>query len=710
MTTLSSDPTDPRRPVKLLGQLLLLSAVEAMAGLAAAMMHSSEPGSRILGPYSGVRLALIGLLAALMLLCIVAGVASFRRSPLLSRLAVFLLGQPQTLPRLSALLLTSAFAFVAVLVVVFPDATRQVNAALLGLFVAVLVWMLAAWAQLLTAWVWLFHRDRFPPAGAAVDPVAAALLAAVAFAVRAPMVTYGLPYVAAWDEVVTFPQALRAIAPTLVEYPDPIPGYGPDAGYGEILVTLTKGASVIGLFDSLRSQTVSSLAEYVSPPAGVNSILQAVHPSGNPLVYPRLLFALINSLAPAAIYLILRLHLRVPRLAALGGALAYAVFSFQVAYNSSFILPDGLGSTLILFSLLLAFMGMESADPRRVLWLASGLLAGAAASTTLRSVHLPLLPLMALLLSVNRKALPTRGLVFLGGVAAGYLISAPSVAFDLPQFIARESGNLWHLDASLEHRAESLAFYIRSVLSPGTTGLGLGVLAFCGPGLYQAFTRRPRTAIAIALFSAIHLYLITPIVQRYTRHALVLLPLLCVLAGYGLLATAEWLERALDSKRPRFRLPLAQIGLATALGVFVLLSAGQIQATLLEVMDLRQFKPSQVQVAEYLALVMTDQDVAGLQEELPFIEQDLQDRGLSFKRVGSDQTVATLRASGVTYVVGTSRLYDNYRLPPSGLWHAAFEGPSTRLAEFGSDDLRFEGWPTANLFMFVARVPSTSPQ
>jgi hypothetical protein len=311
----------------------------------------------------------------------------------------------------------------------------------------------------------------------------------------------------------------------------------------------------------------------------------------------------------------------------------------------------------------------------------------------------------ALLLSVNRKGLNTRGIVFLGGIAAGYLLSSPSIVSDLPGFIARQSGNLWHMDASLEHRAESLAFYIQSILSPGTAGLGLGVLVFCVPGLFQALTRRPRTAIVIALFSAFHLYLITPIVQRYPRHVLVLLPLVCVLAGQGIAATAEWLGRALDGMRPRIRMPLAQTALATALGAFLLLSAGQIQATLAAVKGLRQFKPSQIQVADYLKGVMTDQDVAGLQWELPFIEEDLQARGLAFRRVGSDETVAGLRASGVTYVVGTSRLYDNYPLPPAGLWHAAFEGPATRLAEFGSDDLRFEGWPTANLFMFVARVP-----
>lgn len=704
MTIPSYVPTNPWRSIKLLGQLLLLSAVEAMAGLAAAMMHFSEPGSRLLGPYSAERLALIGLLATLMLSCFAGGVGCFRRSRLLSRLAVLLLGQSRSFPRLSALVVASGFTFIAVLVVVSPDTTALENTARLALSLPVLVWMVAAWAQLLAAWAWLFHRNRLPAAFVVVDPMAVVLLAGVAFAIRAPMVTYGLPYEAAWDEVVTYPHALRALAPTKVEFPDPIPGYGP-AGYGEILVTLTKGASVIGLFDSLRSQTVSSITEYVSPPAGVNSILQAVHPSGNPLVYPRLLFALINSLAPAAIYLILRLHLRVPRLAALGGSLAYAMFSFQAAYNSSFILPDALGTTLISFSLLLAFKGMESTHPRLVPWLASGLLAGAAASTTVRSVLLPLLPMTALLLSVNRKGLNTRGIVFLGGMAAGYLLSSPSIVFDLPGFIARESGNLWQMDASLEHRAESLAFYIQSILSPGTTGLGLGVLVFCVPGLFQALTRRPRTAIVIALFSAFHLYLITPIVQRYPRHVLVLLPLVCVLAGQGIAATAEWLGRALDGMRPRIRMPLAQTTLATALGAFLLLSAGQIQTTLAAVKDLRQFKPSQVQVADYLKGVMTDQDVAGLQWELPFVEEDLQARGLSFKRVGSDETVAGLRASGVTYVVGTSRLYDNYPLPPAGLWHAAFEAPFTRLAEFGSDDLRFEGWPSANLFMFVARVP-----
>jgi len=95
-------------------------------------------------------------------------------------------------------------------------------------------------------------------------------------------------------------------------------------------------------------------------------------------------------------------------------------------------------------------------------------------------------------------------------------------------------------------------------------------------------------------------------------------------------------------------------------------------------------------------------DLVGLQQELPIVERDLTNRGLSYERIRSDATIADLRLRGITYVVGSNRVHP---LPPTGLWHGAFEDPATWLAEFGTEPLVYEGWPSANLFMFVALVP-----
>jgi len=102
---------------------------------------------------------------------------------------------------------------------------------------------------------------------------------------------------------------------------------------------------------------------------------------------------------------------------------------------------------------------------------------------------------------------------------------------------------------------------------------------------------------------------------------------------------------------------------------------------------------------------MADGEVVGVQQELPFVERDLTSRGLAYVRIASDVTPAEIHRRGIDLVVGTSRLHGQYAVPPAGLWQGAFEDPSTRLAEFGEDDLEFDGWPAANLFMFVARVP-----
>ena len=658
----------------------------------------------MLGPYSAERWGLIVVLAALTLSTCLVSVASIRREHFRIKLSRLLFYRQGTFPRTLAIGLIALVAVVAVLGLFFPQVVISLNEARLSRLLPLLLWV-GAWAtQLALAWVLLFHRDWLHPPDVTTDGFILLALAATALAVRVPATSFGLPYEAMWDEVVTYPRSLQSLVVSGRVPLQSVPGYG-YAGYGDILVGITTASSVVGVLDSFRTQTVSSIAEYVSPPSGVSSVLQAVHHSGNPLRYPRLAFAFLNSLAPLWIYIILRRHFVAPRLVALAGAMVHALFSAEVVSFSSFILPDSLAATLMLLGLLFALEGTVVAKDAIVPWVMSGLFAGMAASTSLRSILIPTLPIGLLLISAGRRRLPIKALALAASLVAGYLLASPSLLADLPSFLSRATGLTWLQNASLQHRAESLGFYMRALFSTTSGGYGFGVLALAIVGVLRSATRSPRFLLAVGLFGAVHLYAVTPIVERYPRHVFVLYPLTCILAGIGLAAVAEWLQgRVALAKAPLVR---AQVVLVPGLLVVLLALASipQIRNTLRTVDGLHSFVPSQVHAVRFLKEFMRVDDVVGLQLELPIVERDLTNRGLSFERIASDATIADMRLRGITYVVGSNQLGGGYALPPTGLWHKAFENPATWLAEFGTAPLLHEGWPSADLFMFVADVP-----
>jgi hypothetical protein len=684
--------------------VLVLGTLEGITALCLTLARPSDVESRALGPYSAERWGLLVALATLTLGFCLVTLTSIRTERLLLKLARLLFYDQRTLPRAFTAGLLALVVVVALLGVFFPQVVITLNGARLSRLAPLLLWVGACFAQLALAWVLLFHREWLRPPHATMDGFALLAIAAAALAVRVPATSFGLPYEAMWDEVVTYPRSLQSLVISGKPSLEVVPGYG-NAGYGDILVGITTASSVVGLLDSFRTQTVSSIAEYVSPPPGVSSVLQAVHHSGNPLRYPRLAFALINSLAPLLIYIILRRHFATPWLAASAGAMAYALFSADVVSLSSFILPDSLAATLMLASLLFALEGSVIAKDAVVPWIASGLFAGMAASTSLRSITIAVLPVGVLLFSTGRRRLPAQVLSLTASLVAGYMIASPSLLIDLPAFLSRTTDLTWLQDASLQHRAESIVYYVQALFSPTSGGFGIGILALTIAGLLRSVTRFPRTLLAVSFFVAVHLYAVTPVVVRYSRHILVLSPLACIFAGIGLAAAADWLQgRVAIAKSPPVR---AQVVLVPGLLVVLLAlaSSAQLRKTLQTVDGLRTFVPSQVHAVRFLKDTLRINDVVGLQQELPIVERDLYDRGLRFERIASDATVADLRSRGIAYVVGSSQLGGEYALPPTGLWHGAFEAPGTRLAEFGTAPLLHDGWPSADLFMFVARVP-----
>jgi hypothetical protein len=141
----------------------------------------------------------------------------------------------------------------------------------------------------------------------AAEGIAVVCLFLVSFAARAPLSGYGLPYQSIWDEVVTYTRALELLSGKTILEAGEVPGFG-RASYGDPVIYVTAAGQAAGLFAKLRTGQVSDLNHFSSPAKGVATVFEAVHDSGAPLQYPRLLFSLINSLAPVLI-MALRRHL-----------------------------------------------------------------------------------------------------------------------------------------------------------------------------------------------------------------------------------------------------------------------------------------------------------------------------------------------------------------------------------------------------------------
>jgi hypothetical protein len=553
------------------------------------------------------------------------------------------------------------------------------------------------------------------------DWVAVIVLFAIAFSTRARITGYGLPYQGVWDEAVTYPQALQMLTvPGLKPAAIDVPGYG-TASYGDLLVYLTAGGDVLGLLDAFRTNQVDSIQEFVSPPQGVASIFQAVHPSGIPLLYPRLLLALVNSLAPVGVYLILRRVFGLNRWFCFGGALIYAVFSREGIYYSAYILPDSLATTLTVFLFWASYEAHRRQENQPWLWVVSGVLAGLVVNTTFRLVTVLAVPILAALTARGWKSLlPRLGWVLLGALA-GFVLTSPYSVLDLPNALVKLTGFAWDHDLSWAHRLSSLGYYLQGIFLPGfdsmyigikvgSVGLGLvaGMLAILG--MWKWVRLYPRQALVALLFFGLHFYSILPVTQRYTRHALVVYPLVCMAAGIGLQQLTEFLSRIFQRLQERFpHLSSQSPSSATILvfSLFLLASAPQIALSLSYVSIVEHASPSQVQTAEYLQQLLQPGEKVGIVDVIPWVEADLIARGIPFERISLQAAPEELRAGGITYVVGSDAI-----LPGCGygdiagtFWETAFQAPGSKLAEFGYAYLQCLGYPNSDAYLLVGRVP-----
>jgi len=709
-------------PRRNLAFVFFLGSLSGFGFLLYLALLPSDVEGRILGPYSAARLLLMAgpLIGAIVMFAL--GVKTVRDHDWGSRAAFLVYGRKASVPRILIVAALAAVSGIAGVSLYWPQLLLGLTKYHVARLVPYYAWPVVILALLGAAWlaVWSGKRLRF--SSAIWELSAASLLFLVSLSVRYPLTGFGLPYTAVSDEVITYTRALSLIAGPLSAPVASVPGYG-RASYGQLLIHTAAAGQVAGLLGGLRSQQVSSIAEFTAPPAGVSSIYEGVHRSGLPLRSPRILLALINSTAPALVFIALRRYLKTGLWASFAGGLIYAVFSREVVYYSSFVLPDALGTTFSLGAFLAAMAAIGDRTGKRAPYLLCGMFVGLAVSVTIRYASMAIVPFLAVGLARDRTKLMTKLGLALVGILGAFVLTSPRALTDPASYLSGMTSLVWRSDPSVENRLESLVFYVQSMFGSGagSSGPGLITLLLALIGLGRLLASRPRHALLFALFAGVHILLVTPIIERYGRHVLVLYPIACVLAGIGLDASAGAINAFLAGREGSLKLPTwakrwrslgrarGWSGAALVAVGFLLLSVSQVRTTVGYVKAIANAETTQVSMARYLEQSLQPGELVGILDLIPWVEADLHARRIDFERIGLRTTLAELRRRGITHVVGSDAIEGEYGSISGTIWDTAFDAPGDRLAEFGRERLWYRGRPMASLYMFAARVPPVDP-
>ncbi len=392
-------------------------------------------------------------------------------------------------------------------------------------------------------------------------------------------------------------------------------------------------------------------------------------------------------------------------------------------YYSSYILPDALATLLSFGSLLLLLLDQKPGKSQGWTWGASGVLAGLSVATAIRYLPLATIVLVVVpILSEERRRIRNTSWAVIGFVI-GSLAGSPGFLLDLDGQLLRISSLTWGHDGSWPHRLESLVYYIRGMFAPGfasgyvdsTTGsVGFGpVVGFLvAIGMGRLASARGRIAIALLALVTFHLWSITPVVQRYTRHALPLYPVACLLAGVGLQAVADGLRKGLQ-RLGRTSSRWGANGAADRRGwlgqvvllLFLVMTGRQAWLSAQYVRRVSDFDPSQSRMADFMSEHVASDLRVGILDALPWDEYELWEKGIEFVRVGRDVTLEELRELEVDYLVGTDRIGGDFRSQEVTAWESELIGTAPRLAEFGSEPLGYPTYPQAEIYLFLVEVP-----
>jgi hypothetical protein len=672
----------------------------------------SSPASAVIGRYSKDRLILLSGISAATVALVIASVGLSLKPRWRTSLAGYLYGRGGRVRRhlpVVGLLLMSVYL---IPLLILPAQLEGLTTYHYTRLAPYLLWPWALLGSLaLTPWI-VRTRPRLRVHPSAAEAIAVASLILISFAARAPLSGYGLPYQAVWDETVTYPRALELLSGRTILQSGAVPGYG-RASYGDPLTYITAFGQAAGFFANMRTGRVTSMSSYSSPPDGVGTVFEAVHESGVPLQYPRLLFALIGSLCPMMIYLALRRHFGGSVWVSLAGGLILAVLNPQVVYYSSFIWPDALATTLATAAIL---AGLEVIRAQGVGWIAElvcGGLVGMTVSVSARYVGLIPIPFLAVALSRSRQRWAARLGLVAAGLTLGFLATSPTLLTDLPGYIGRLAGFDWIGDDSLPNRMISLGFYVRGAFLG--QGFGLILLGLVLVGYLEALQRHRFPSLFLTMVVLLHLVVITPTLYRYDRHALVLYPLAAIFAAVGLGFTKERLSAFLISLQRRMPSgwPLAGVSAAAWDRVILLLVFALCIPKTLQMVRfvdaMRAFQPSQVQMADYVSANLEPGTKIGLLEVIPFTDAHLRWSRADVHRVGLSTTLEELRQGGYEYVIGTDVIGSEFGESQDTIWVSDLLSEDESLIELGEDGLISRGYPVANLALYLSRVPPAEP-
>jgi hypothetical protein len=686
---------------------MTLSAVNIALGVCFflfLLLLPSDPDRAVIGRYSRERFLLIsGILVATVALVAFA-LASALNQNWRASFGTRLFGRRGLARRYLPLACLLAMALSLVPLLFFPTRLEGLTTFHYIRLAPYLLWPWAFLASLaVVPWI-LEARPRLHVTPRGAEGIALIGLFLVSYATRAPLSGYGLPYQSVWDEVVTYTRALELLSGRTILQAGMVPGYG-RVSYGDPLTFVTAAGQAAGLFATLRSGQVTGIESYSAPAAGVATVFEAVHESGIPLRYPRLVFALLGAVCPVLIYLILRRHFGVSPWVSLAGGLIFAIFSPSVIYFSSFILPDSLATTLAMAAVLAGLEVLHSPGEGWIAEAASGVLAGMAVSVSIRYLALIAMPFLALLLARNRQRWPRRLALIVAGLGLGFLATSPTLVIDLPGYLSRLTDFSWLGDDSLPNRVISLSFYLRGAFLG--QGLGLVVLGLALVGYVIGLGRHRRTTLFLTLLALVHALLITPTTFRVDRHALVLYPLAAMYAALGLGFAEGRLAVETVSLRARGRgAQWLAPGLLIVLA-FLLVSLPKIGQTMAYIADMRSFQPSQVRMAEYIRSNLEPGTKIGLLEIVPFADVHLQSSGAEVHRLRLSATMEELRQEGFEYVIGTEITGHEFGETRGTIWASEFLRDDENLFEVGNDGFRSRGYPVTDVVLYLARVPPT---